>query len=332
MIFPWHKDSLDRLAAQTPRLAHALLICGREGIGKLHFALAFAAGLLCESPQAAGRSCGACPACRWFGQGSHPDFRLVQPDALAPEREGEDGEEGGEGKKKSQQIRIDQVRELQGFLAVGTHRGGRRVIVMHPADTMNPATQNALLKSLEEPTPGTLFLLVTSQPHRLLATVRSRCQAVMLAVPDRAVASKWLREQGASGGDALLAAAGGAPLAAMALAEVEQFRAHLIAHLKQPGFDPVALAESCKLMKPAWIVDWLQRWSFDLFSLLLGGPCRYHPPEEASLRDIAARCDEHGLSRFLRSLARARALSSHPLNAKLFFEDLFLQYLRLTAP
>src|SRR5438105_9376666 len=174
MIYPWQKKAWDELGRYRGQLPHALLLRGREGLGAEALARAFAQSLLCESPQAGGLACGRCPACNWFAQGNHPDFRMLQPESLAPEPPAESEEGPAKKEKKSEQIRIDQVRALQDFLGVGTHRGGLRVIVVHPAETMNPNTQNALLKNLEEPPPGTVFVLVTANAERLLPTVRSR--------------------------------------------------------------------------------------------------------------------------------------------------------------
>src|SRR5260221_2221215 len=115
-------------------------------------------------------------------------------------------EEGVEpAKKKSEQIRIEQVRELGDFLAVGTHRAGLRVILVYPAEAMNANTQNALLKNLEEPPPATVFLLVTTQPGRLLATVRSRCLRFALPFPPSEPVVRWLKQQGLKQPDATMA-------------------------------------------------------------------------------------------------------------------------------
>src|SRR3972149_729419 len=163
MIFTWIEVQLAELAEMRARLPHALLVHGREGVGQFELGMAFAQFLLCEKPAPNGRACVRCSACLWFEQGNHPDFRLLQPESMAGD---EEGEAATESKKKSDQIKIEQVRDLQRFLAVGAHRSGIRVIVLHPADAMNISTQNAVLKSLEEPPPYTLFLLVTRSPHR----------------------------------------------------------------------------------------------------------------------------------------------------------------------
>jgi DNA polymerase-3 subunit delta' len=173
-IIELHSSLWERLQARRAQLPHSLLLSGPRGLGKFDLARAFAASLLCENPLQNGNACGSCLACNWLSQGNHPDFRLLQPDALA-ESEGEEGTEVKEsGKKASQQITIDQVRGLDDFLHVGTHRHGLRVVIVCPAEAMNRSTANALLKTLEEPAAGTLFLLVSNEPERLLPTIRSR--------------------------------------------------------------------------------------------------------------------------------------------------------------
>ena len=329
MLLNWIKTPLAELAETRARLPHALLVHGREGVGQFELAMAFAQFLLCEKPAPGGRACGNCSACIWFGQGNHPDFRLLQPESMAPEDE--DSETPVAAKKKSDQIRIEQVRDLQRFLAVGTHRGGLRVIVLHPADAMNVSTQNAVLKSLEEPPPDTLFLLVTSFPHRLLPTIRSRCQNIAVPIPDRDQALLWLEDQGIENPESLLALAGGAPFSAMRLTESEPVRRRLIEQLSDPRFDPVAVTEHCLGAEPGEVVAWLQRWVYDLLSLRLTGRVRYHVTDEEGVRTTAARCDPSRAATLLRKLARARSLAQHPLNPRLFFEDLLIEYSELIA-
>src|SRR5690606_18435876 len=96
---------------------------------------------------------------------------------------------------RSTDIRIDQVRALERFIGVGGHRGGCKVVRIDPADAMNVAAANALLKTLEEPGTGTRFLLVTHRPDALAATIRSRCLAIALSLPMPEVAVDWLVAQ-----------------------------------------------------------------------------------------------------------------------------------------
>lgn len=328
MIFTWIEGQLAELAEMRVRLPHALLLHGPEGVGQFELGMAFAQFLLCEKPAPIGRACGRCSACVWFEQGNHPDFRLLRPESMAGD---DDSEAAAESKKKSDQIKIDQVRDLQRFLAVGAHRAGLRVIVLHPADAMNISTQNAVLKSLEEPPPYTLFLLVTSFPHRLLPTIRSRCQSISVPVPNRDLAVQWLEGQRIENPQSVLALAGGAPLSAMRLSEFEPVRQRLIEQLRDPRFDPVAAAEHCLGAEPGEAVAWLQRWVYDLLCLKLTGRVRYHVADEQGVRATAARCDPARAATLLRKLAKARSLAQHPLNPRLFFEDLLIQYGALIA-
>jgi len=309
-------------------LSHAILIQSGEGLGEFEFAHACAQSLLCENPKPDRKACGTCHACNWFSQGNHPDFRLVVPESMAPESR----EEGAEpAKKRSEQIRIEQVRELADFLAVGTHRGGLRVILIYPAEAMNANTQNALLKNLEEPPPATVFLLVGTQSERLLATVRSRCLKFTLPFPQPDPVLRWLKEQGLEHPEATLAGAGGAPLAALKAADTDADRLRFIQDLGNPGFDPIALAETV-LRIPLWdLVGWLQRWTYDLLLARISGRVRYNLNQAVAIADTARHCDPADIAAYLRRLAQARALARHPLNAKLFVEDLLLQYRRLVA-
>lgn len=322
MILSWQQQSWDNLLTRRKQLPHALLLAGKSGLGKSSLAQAFAQGLLCTAPQATGLACGSCQACGWFTLGNHPDFRLIQPDSMAPETD----EERGKDKKKSEQIRIEQIRELETFLSVGTHRGGLRIILVDPADTMNAVTQNALLKSLEEPPPASLFMLVTSRPQRLLATIRSRCQLLHVSAPPTELAEAWLAEQGMANPSAALAAADGAPLAALAAVDWEKPQHEFLSRLQEPSFDPLRLADMCNSLDPALVVTWLQRWVYDLLQLQAAGTVRYHHTMQAAMARIAARASPAALCDLLRRLAQARALATHPLNPRLFFEHIFLEY------
>jgi len=241
----------------------------------------------------------------------------------------EEGAEPARKEKRSEQIRVEQVRELAGFLAVGTHRAGLRVIVIYPAEAMNANTQNALLKSLEEPPPETVFLLVSTQPDRLLPTVRSRCMKFTLPLPDPGQVARWLKEQGVEHPEAALAGAGGAPLAALKATGSESDRLRFIEGLENPSFDPIALAETVLRVPPWDLVGWLQRWSYDLLLARVAGRILYHVKHEGVIADTSRSCEAADIAAYLRVLAQARTLARHPLNAKLFVEDLLLQYRRL---
>jgi len=317
------------LSGMRDKLPHALLFHGRAGIGKLHLAQVLAQSLLCENRSEIGLACGTCPACAWFTSGNHPDFRLIQPEALAPlQEEGEAGEGGEEGKKKpSKQIKIDQIRALSDFLNVGSHRNGYRVVLIYPAESMNPGSANALLKSLEEPSPGVVFVLVSHQPSRLLATVRSRCHTLALAVPQRDLSLRWLKGEGSKVTPALLAFAGDAPMEAARLSDEEaQTRDRLLDLLSQPTSSALGLADFCQRLPPAAVVDWMLKWTYDLIALSSNAKARYNIDRAKALGLLARSMPPLKLLRFYATLSSLKAICEHPLNAGLFLDDLFIAY------
>lgn len=340
-IVELHSEAWAQLNARRAQLPHALLISGQRGIGKYELARRFGESLLCESPTPAAHACGVCVACGWLAQGNHPDFRLLQPDALA-EAEGEAGDaaEAGSKKKASSQITIGQVRALDDFLHIGTHRHGARIIVVNPAEAMNRPTANSLLKSLEEPIAGTLFILVSSEPDRLLPTIRSRCQSLAVAQPSRERSEAWLRQAGIGDAAHWLALAGGSPLLAVALGgsgEGELLDA-LVAELARGNtLDPLAAAASLdRLIKaekrPAPLgrmIEWSQKWLFDLTLVSSGFAQRYFLAQGPALQRLAKATEISKLLAFNRKTIQYKLQCEQPLNNRLFLEDFFLSYAAL---
>ena len=311
------------------RLPHALLLHGRPGIGKLHLAQVLAQSLLCENRLESTLACGSCPACGWFSAGNHPDFRLVQPEALAAsDDQSAAGEADDDAKKKaSKQIKIEQIRALGDFLNVSSHRNGNRVVLIHPAEGMNPGSANALLKSLEEPSSGVVFLLVSHQPRRLLATVRSRCHALALPLPPRELSLRWLKEQDSKVTAADLAFAGDAPLDAVLHQDEElETRRRLFDLLGQPATTALSLADFCQRLQPGPVSEWMLKWTYDLVSIGSSGSVRYNIDREKRLSQLAQSMPMLKLLRFYSDLMSMKAVSEHPLNARLFFDDLFFAY------
>jgi DNA polymerase III subunit delta' len=348
MIYPWQTDDWERLQQLRSHWPHALLLHGQAGIGKLHFAQHLARGLLCEAPLSNGEPCGTCPACNWFAQGNHPDYRIVVPEALAAEvgpagaddgeKAAEKGDKGDdEGKKSrapSKEIRIEQVRSLLNFTGVGSHRGGMRVVVLYPAEALNVAAANALLKTLEEPPAGVVFLVVSARIDRLLPTIISRCRQWPMGTPAPEAARAWLAAQGVADAAGLLAEAGGAPLAAFALASDENrtLRDWTIGQLSAgAACDAFACGEALQKLPVPLVLGWLQRWVYDLLAERTAGRPRYFPQANAALTRCAAKLDAPALARYLKAVTRQRAVESHPLNARLVFEELFLGYRELFA-
>jgi DNA polymerase-3 subunit delta' len=328
----WHAHAFAALLLEKSRLPHALLLKGPRGIGKLVFARALAQALLCESPADDGAACGRCTACAWFEAGTHPDFRQIEPANLAEDDPDDDAEQPEKPqkaeKKKSVTIAVSQIRALPEFLNLSTHRGGVRVVVLHPAEAMNVNAANALLKSLEEPPPRTQFILVTHRPQQLLPTIKSRCRQLALAAPRPEEAARWLSSQGLRDPALALAQSGGAPLLAAEMNEPEYWgaRAAFMRHLAAAELDVLSAAEAARDVPIAYGVAWLQKWSYDVASHRMAGSIRYNPDYAVAIEKAAARADPLAMLRFHREMVQTQAIVNHPLNARLFLEQLLLAY------
>ena len=192
------------------RFPHALLIQDVPGGGGEQLALIAAQTRLCARPDA---PCGACPDCERVARRAHPDLWLVAPE------------------EESRQIRVDQIRALTDTLALSGHGATGTVAILDPADMLNANASNALLKTLEEPRPGVLIVLVTMAAARLSATIRSRCQRLAVRVPDLAASAAWLhRHRGPGAWEEVLEVLGNAPLRALAVEPAQLLRARAETH------------------------------------------------------------------------------------------------------
>jgi DNA polymerase-3 subunit delta' len=328
----WHADAYAALLREKTRLPHALLLKGPRGIGKLAFARALAQALLCESPSDGGAACGRCTACAWFEAGTHPDFRQIEPASLSEQGMDDEAEQPEApqkaGSRKGLTISVDQIRALSDLLNLSTHRGGVRAIVIHPAEAMNASAANAVLKNLEEPPPQTHFIVVTHRPQQLLPTIKSRCRHLPLAAPDSGEASRWLASQELREPALALAQAGGAPLLALEMNEPEYWgaRAAFMRQLTAPDFDALSAAEAVRDVPIAHVVAWLQKWSYDLAAHRAVGSVRYNPDFRDAVARTAAHADALAVLRFHREMVQTQAIVNHPLNARLFLEQLLLAY------
>ncbi|OOG63310.1 DNA polymerase III subunit delta' [Rhodanobacter sp. B04] len=196
---PWHAEHWLRLQARRQRdaLPHALLLCGPAGLGKRAFAQRFVQGLLCERP-IEGEACGGCRSCLLLAAGSHPDLVAL---SFGLRKDG----------VQRSEIVVEQIRELSARLAMRSQFGGWQVAMIDPADAMNTAAANALLKTLEEPSEQTMLVLLADAPWRMPQTIRSRCQRIEFQLPAAADALAWLQAEGVRDAAAALTAASGNP-------------------------------------------------------------------------------------------------------------------------
>jgi DNA polymerase-3 subunit delta' len=284
------------------RLAHAYLFVGPSGIGKRLFAEELAKAILCEkTPHAAKdgplQACDQCEACKLVAAGTHPDLFV----AVRPE--------------ESQAMPIDTMRELSRSLALKPARGRGKIAIIDDADALNDpitghAAANCFLKTLEEPPPRSLLILIGTSADLQLPTILSRCQTVYFAPLPRPLVADLLREQGIDDPalvERLAQMSGGSPGRARALADPDlwAFRRTLLHGLTQPQIDSVGLAR--KLMefveeagkesaaqrrRASLLLDLLLDFFSNALALVAGGQPRLAEAEDLqALREFAKRAD-----------------------------------------
>lgn len=245
-IFSWQTKQWQELTNRLAnnRLPHALLLAGSKGLGKYQFAQTFAHVLLCEENQSHTRICKQCPGCQLLAGQTHPDFKIIQPE------------------ENSETIKIDQIRDLIEFYQQKAAHGAYKISIIYPAEAMNQAAANALLKTLEEPPlNNNLLLLVSDQLALLLATIRSRCQLIEFKIPSQMEASTWLKQSYPEevNLDIALKLAEGAPLLA----------SNIIAEQKLKEFEELLIDINKLLQQEQTITAVAQKWqSKDIHHLL----------------------------------------------------------------
>jgi DNA polymerase-3 subunit delta' len=339
-LAPWQRVPLARALESLAenRLAHALLLCGPERIGKRAVAERLAQALLCRQRGADGDACGHCRSCVLFssrtpakpievmsdgrplhpgGRHGHPDFSTITYEI----------NEDADKEKLRSEISIKQIRALGERFALTPQQGGAQVALIDPADGMNHNAANALLKSLEEPLANRYVLLVTAHPSKLPATIRSRCQRIEFRLPEPAEALAWMQARGhaADVAQAALVATYGHPgLAAHWLED------GLLAIRDRVRSDLLALAQERALplqLAAAWLADdaatqrleFAAAFALELQALLVGAQpvSSEATPIDQKLSRLTAGADFQKLSAWFDAANRTRELLRTPIRADL---------------
>ena len=318
MMYAWQQTQWSQLwqANVAGRLPHALLLTGMVGIGKKDFAHGFSQALLCQAITADGVACQSCHLCRLVAGRSHPDVLWVEPE-----------KEGGT-------IKVDQVRAVSEFINQTALQGGKRIVIVNPADGMNVNAANALLKTLEEPPAGALIMLVTSQPSRLPATVRSRCQHVFFQRPGRVEALSWLASRNDEDWELLLSLANGAPLAAMQLVDQDSLESRKLLFqtlylLSQKQADPLKSATALSDIELLPLLDFILGWTVDVLRLQIGSDEVLNKDYLPQLTELKQRMIFSRLIKFMEYLQalRAQVSSGFNLNKQLVVETMFIRWM-----
>jgi DNA polymerase-3 subunit delta' len=324
---PWLQEEWGRLqqAFRSDRLGHALLLSGPKGIGKRRFADLIGAAVLCARTTVDGLPCGVCDECGLLRAGNHPDLTRLSPD--------EDS--------KSGEIKVDEVRALCASQAMTSSRGRRAVFRIAPAEALNTAAANSLLKTLEEPARSTLLLLVAESPGILPATVRSRCHSIVMTAPSPAAALPWLKARLPAGEDAqkLLMVANSAPLLALELSDSGQLESReqcfgMLKAIASGELDPIAAADAWQSKHPGLVLRWLAGWVSDGLRLACDPNAPYvsNPDQRGALLGLAARMPADAAHRLLLQIYAAGAEANSTVNKQLLFESLLLRWAALTRP
>ncbi len=323
-IYPWQQAVWQHLLGyiEQQRVPQALLVSGPTGLGRRHLLECYARSLLCRSLASDGQGCGHCQSCKLLEAQTHPDFLMIEPD------------EPGKG------IGIDKIRQLIVKLALKPQFETYRVVILQPADMLNTASANAFLKCLEEPTERTCLILLSEQPSRLPATIRSRCQKIALSRPDSELAKNWLVSQGINrDAELLLNLAQGAPLRAKQYAE-QDFIATRQAYfaqwlqLIQGKTNVVLVAEQWQKQEKldlTVVLIWMTSWVSDIAKYAQSGDVDQvqNPDLKKSLQALAERLELKPLYQFYDALLLARVQWVTQVNKQLLLEQLLINWSQL---
>lgn len=319
-IYPWFKDAWIAIH-ENENLPHALIIKGKEGIGKYDFAIKFTKSYLCQNPLTSHLPCEVCSSCEWFPE-SHPDFKHITP------IESENDESSKRKTIRKKNIMISQIRELTEYLELSAHQeGGKRVVLIEPADTLNQAASNALLKILEEPPENTLFIFLSSQIQKLSATIRSRCQLFDLRGPSLDEAKSFLIDQNIAHEESLLSLTGGSPF--ITIKElVNKSERDIVTQLLAQGHNIDITKVNYAILTQGldWTLSMIQKWIFDLLLSFHTHQSYYFKNEEKRIYSQAKQINLNALLLFSNELNELKKIASHPVNQELQLQNIFIKY------
>lgn len=323
-FYPWQQAIWQHLAGyiEQQRIPQALLLTGVAGLGKRHLAEVYAASLLCQARGANGQACGSCAGCKLYQAQTHPDYLTMEPD------------------EPGKAIGIDKVRQLIVKLALKPQYEAYRLVIFQPADALNTSSANAFLKCLEEPGERTSFILISDQPSKLPATIRSRCQKIHFERPDNQVVGDWLRQQGIKDDiDKLLRMAQGAPLLAKHYAE------HQFIPIRRECFEAwrqvadgkgnlLAVAEQWQKQEAidlSVLLAWIAGWLADMVKLAHGidGADLENPDFKKSLQALAERLEFKRLYQYYDTVLNCRSQLATQINKQLLTERLLIDWSQL---
>jgi DNA polymerase III subunit delta' len=317
--------------------AHAYLFTGQEGLGKGMVALEFAAALNCAAET---RPCRECRSCRDALSLRHPDVEVIQPGGICDDSEHRDHSE-------SRDLRICQVRRLERVLALAPYVGAWRVAILEQADSLTIEAANAFLKTLEEPPPNTVLLLLSDREEELPETILSRCRRISFATADRETVCRALIERGAARADADRIAALAAGRIGWAIRALQDET--LLSRRDRYLDEAVSVAHGSRSERFTWAsraadrdlsirkdygnqLDTWQTWWRDVLAVQAGGAQRVvNADRRATVEEESKLYTAPEIVSFLKALAVVRGHLDQNVDPQLALENLMLDLPRPRA-
>jgi len=318
-IYPWQKTAWDTLTTRFPNIGHGLLFYGKQGCGKHAFAKHFLAWVLCLNKQPHG-ACGECSSCQWLKSDTHPNYVHITTDE--------------ENKKQNAKIKIEKIRDLLPF--VQQTGEGWRVILIEPAEALNLASSNALLKTLEEPGERVVLILLADHYLKLPATIRSRLQHFALDRISYEQATSYLNEHLSEIAevqpDLLLGLSNDMPLQAIEIAKSDWFTK------RQTFLNDWLKVVAQKNMPLFFSGKWQKELSFNdfivLFEYLLGDLIcvKLNQPQkntDLNFDQLSSYYDLENLFNIYSELQQAKKLVEQNVQSQLIIDQLFITLMNI---
>ena len=318
-VYPWQQTTWDTLTTRFPNIGHGLLFYGKQGCGKHAFAKHFLAWVLCLNKQAQG-PCGECSSCQWLKSDTHPNYVHITTDE--------------ENKKQNVKIKIEKIRDLLPF--VQQTGEGWRVIVIEPAEALNLASSNALLKTLEEPGERVVLILLADHYLKLPATIRSRLQHFALDRISYEQATSYLNEHLSELAevqpDLLLGLSNDMPLQAIEIAQSDWFakrQVFLNDWLKIVAQKNMPLFFSGKWQKELSFNDFIMLFEYllgDLICVKLNQPQKN---TDLDFDQLSPYYDLESLFNIYSELQQAKKLVEQNVQSQLIIDQLFITLMNI---
>ncbi|MEO9300306.1 DNA polymerase III subunit delta' [Acinetobacter pittii] len=318
-VYPWQQTTWDTLTTRFPNIGHGLLFYGKQGCGKHAFAKHFLAWVLCLNKQPKG-SCGECSSCQWLKSDTHPNYVHITTDE--------------ENKKQNAKIKIEKIRDLLPF--VQQTGEGWRVIVIEPAEALNLASSNALLKTLEEPGERVVLILLADHYLKLPATIRSRLQHFALDRISYEQATSYLNEHLSELAevqpDLLLGLSNDMPLQAIEIAQSDWFAKRQIFlndWLKIVAQKNMPLFFSGKWQKELSFSDFIILFEYLLGDIICVKLDQPQKNTDLDFDQLSSYYDLESLFNIYNELQQAKKLVEQNVQSQLIIDQLFITLMNI---